>query len=145
MTKFSLRILLVFILLLSICSVPAVAQQDAPLPELRFKRLLNDLQVTVAPTPYLGEDLAIGLVVRYGAAFDLKGKEGVANLLSRMLLKATLEKGSQEIQSELAQLGAAIEVQCNWDGFRIILRGQSSQVDWALLLLYQVICEAQFN
>ncbi|MBN1569133.1 MAG: insulinase family protein [Acidobacteria bacterium] len=145
MRKKSLHNLLICTLLLSICVVSAFAQENAPLPELRSRRLLNDLQVTAAQTRYLGSDLAVGLVVRYGAAFDLKDKEGVANLLSRMLLKATLEKSAKEIQGELAQLGAAIDVQCDWDGFRIILKGQSSQVEWSLLLLYQVVCEAQFT
>jgi len=145
MTKYSLRNLLIFTILLSICSAPALAQKNTPLPELKSKRLLNDLQIAVAATPYLGKDLAIGLVVRYGSAFELKGKEGVANLLSQMLMKATLEKTYKDIQEELASLGATIEVQCDWDGFRIVLRGNSSQVEWSLLLLYQVVCEPQFN
>jgi zinc protease len=62
-----------------------------------------------------------------------------------MLMKATLENTAQEIQNELSYLEATIDVQCDWDGFRIILHGQSSKVERSLLLLYQVIGEAQFN
>jgi zinc protease len=141
----NLRNLLLFMLVVFICCAPVLAQNRTSLPELRSKRLLNDLQIIVAPTPSLGTDMAMGLVVRYGAIYDLTGKEGAANLVSRMLLKATIERTSKDIQDELAYLEATIDVQCDWDGFRIILRGQGSKVERSLLLLYQVIGEAQFN
>jgi zinc protease len=121
------------------------AQDTTPLPELSSKRLLNDLQITVARTPYLGDGMTLGLVLRYGAAFDPGDKGGVANLVSRMLMKATLDRTTKDIQDELAYLGATMEVQCSWDGFRVILHGQSAQVERSLLLLYQVVGEAQFN
>jgi predicted Zn-dependent peptidase len=123
MTQNSLRIFLTLILVTSICCASALAEKSTPLPQLSSKRLLNDLQVTVAATPYLGKDMAIGLVVRYGAAFDLAGKEGVANLVSRMLMKATLEKTFKDIQDELGYLESTIDVQCDWDGFRFVMRG----------------------
>jgi zinc protease len=126
------------------CGLPAWAQGTTPLPEHAYKRLLNDLSVTVAPTPQMGDSMAIGLVVRYGSAFDPEGKGGLANLLSRMFLKATTDYSQKDIQDELADLGASIEVKCDWDGFRFLLRGQSSSFERALLLLYQIAGEAQF-
>jgi zinc protease len=137
-----LTILTTFILL---CSIPAVSQQAPPSPGLTSKRLLNDLQITVANTPSLGTDMAIGLVVRYGAYFDPAGKGGVANILSRMFLKAAVDKTAKDIQDELDYLEAGIDVRCDWDGFRFILHGQNSKVERSLLLLYQVVGEAQFN
>jgi zinc protease len=127
------------------CSLSAWSQGTTPLPEHAYKRLLNDLQVTVAPTPKMGDSMAIGLVVRYGSAFDPEGKGGLANLLSHMFLKATTDYSQKDIQDELADLGASIEVKCDWDGFRFLLRGQSSKFERALLLLYQIAGEAQFN
>jgi zinc protease len=123
----------------------AWAQGSIPLPELAYKRLLNDLQVTVAPTPKMGDSMAIGLVVRYGSAFDPEGKGGLANVLSHMFLKATTDYSQKDIQDELADLGASIEVKCDWDGFRFLLKGQSSKFERSLLLLYQIAGEAQFN
>jgi len=145
MSQNSVRNLLILMIATIIGCAPAPAQNNTPLPELRSKRLLNELQVTVAPTRYLGSDMAIGLVVRYGAIYDLAGKEGVAHLVSRMLLKASLEKTAEDIQTELAYLSATVEVKCDWDGFRLVLRGQSPNVERSLLLLYQVVGEAQFN
>jgi len=114
------------------------------LPELSSRRLLNSLQVVVAPTPYLDESMAIGLVVRYGSAFDSASKGGVAHLLSRMFLKATIDKTGEDIKEELAYLGATLDVTCDWDGFRFVLKGHSASYERALLLLYQVVCEARF-
>jgi zinc protease len=130
--------------ILLICA-PAAAQKTQPLPELSSKRLLNDLQVTVANTPNFGEGMAIGLVVRYGSYFDPSGKAGVAKLLSRLFLKATIDQTAKDIRDELAYLEASIDVQCDWDGFRFILQAPSSRVERSLLLLYRVVAEAQFN
>ncbi len=145
MRKNKMRCTLILTTLTLLCSIPAESQQASPLPDLSTRRLLNDLQVTVAKAPHMGEDMAIGLVVRYGAYFDPAGKGGVANLLSRMFLKAAVDKTAKDIQDELAYLEANIDVRCDWDGFRFILSGQSSKVERSLLLLYQVIGEVQFN
>jgi zinc protease len=122
-----------------------MAQKLIPLPELNSTRLLNDLHVTVASTSGLGDNMTIGLVVRYGAAFDPADKTGLANLVSRMFLKATAEKTAKGIQDELEYLGATIEVRCDWDGIRFLLNGPSSKYERALLLLYEVVAEAQFT
>jgi zinc protease len=125
--------------------ISAIAQGASPLPDVASRRLLNELQVSIAPTPAMGDDMTIGLVVRYGAAFDPEGKGGLANLLSRMFLRATIDKTQKEIQGELANLGATIEVKCDWDGFRFLLRGKSSTYERSLLLLYAIVGEAKFN
>jgi zinc protease len=125
--------------------IASLARGASPLPDLASRRLLNDLQVTVAPAPAMGGEMTIGLIVRYGSAFDPEGKAGLANLLSRMFLKATLDKNQKDIQDELANLGATIEIKCDWDGFRFLLKGQSATYERALLLLYQIVGEAKFN
>jgi zinc protease len=121
------------------------AQMVFPLPETSSKRLLNDLQITVAADRNMGETMTIGLVLRYGAAFDPAGKGGLANLVSRMFMKATADHTAKSIQDELDYLGASIEVTCDWDGFRFILRGQGAKYERSLLLLYQIVGEAQFS
>jgi zinc protease len=129
------------------CCTAAQAQRTIQLPELSTKRLMNDLQVSVATTPSLGESMAIGLVIRYGASFDplYADKGGLASLLSKMFMKATVDMTSKDIQDELAAIGATLEISCDWDGFRFLLRGQSSRLERSLLLLYRIVGEAQFN
>jgi zinc protease len=141
----NLRYVLFFGMVAAISVSSASAQDTKLLPELVSKRLLNDLQVTVAPTPNMGDGMTIGLVVRYGAAFDPEGKGGLANLLSHMFLKATINDSQKAIQDDLDDLGATIEIKCDWDGFRFLLKGQSSKFERSLLWLYQVVGEAQFN
>jgi zinc protease len=123
--------------------VPAAdAQQPAVFPDLTHKRLLNDLQVIVAPTPQLGEDMTIGIVLRYGSAFDPADKGGLANLTARMIGKASQERGAKDLQGELSYLGATLEIRCDWDGTRFMLRGASPTFERSLLYLYQIIGEA---
>ncbi len=129
----------------SLMCVPALAQKAVPLPELSAKRLLNDLHITVASTPKMVDDMTIGLVVRYGSTYDPAGKGGLANLVSKMFMRATAERTSRGVQEELAYLGATLDISCDWDGFRFVLDGQSSKYERALLLLYQVAAEAQFT
>jgi zinc protease len=146
MTKlFARRVLFPCIALVVFSCSAAWAQKPAALPELTFKRLLNDLQVVVASTPGMGESMTIGLVLRYGAAFDPSEKSGLANLISRMFGKVTTDRSAEDIQNDLNYLGATLEVRSHWDSIQFILRGQSSKFERSLLLLYQIVGEAQFN
>ncbi len=88
--------------------------------------------------------MTLGWVLRYGSAFDPAGKGGLTYLLSQILGKATLDKTSKDIQSELNLLGAELQVQSDWDRIVILLRGHSATFERALLLLYQIVGEAQF-
>jgi zinc protease len=128
-----------------LCCAPALAQKPVPLPELNSKRLLNDLHVTVASAPNAGDSMTIGLVVRYGSAFDPSDKGGLANLVSQMFMRATVDRTAKAIQDELGLLGATLEITCDWDGFRFVLNAPSSRCERSLLLLYQVVAEAQFT
>jgi zinc protease len=145
MRRYGSCILLVSIFLWVSCCAPALAQKPVPLPELTSSRLLNDLHITVASTRNTGDSMTIGLVLRYGSAFDPAEKGGLVNLISKMFLKATVDKTAKSIQDELAYLNATLEVRSDWDGFRFVLNGESSKYERALLLVYQVVAEAQFT
>jgi predicted Zn-dependent peptidase len=147
MNRHLMRTLLILTAAIVFYCTTAQAQRAVPLPQLSTKRLMNDLQVSVATTPSLGDSMAIGLVLRYGASFDplYADKGGLASLLSKMFMKATIDMSSKDIQDELAFLGATIEISCDWDSFRFLLRGQSSKLERSLLLVYRIVGEAQFN
>jgi zinc protease len=123
----------------------APARSETSLSKLESKRLLNDLQITVATTAEASDRAAVGLVVRYGSAFDPVDKGGVAHLLSRMFLKKTADRSAEDIRAELEILGARVEVRCDWDGIRFLLTAHPSGLERALLLLYQVVGEAEFE
>lgn len=147
MTKSGASLLVILVLTAAINAPAAPQQKTLVFPEISSPplRLLNGLTTYVALTPYLGDTMTIGLVVRYGSAFDPATKGGEAYLTSQMFGKATEERSSKDIQDELDYLGATLEVRCDWDGIRFIMRGQSATYERCLLLLYQVVCEAKFN
>ncbi len=146
-TLFARRIFLLLPVILEFLSFQARAQEQKPtvLPELTYKRLLNDLQVIVASNPDMGESMTIGLVVRYGAAYDPADRGGLTNLVTRMFGKATIDQTAKDIQDELKYLGATLEMECDWDGIRFLVRAPNSRYERAMLLLYQVVGEAQFT
>ncbi len=138
----------ILVVLLAVCylGAPAASQQKPQVfPELTRTPLLNDLQVYIASTPYLGDSMTIGLVLRYGSTFDPANKGGVAFLVSQLLGKATVDLTTKDIQDELNYLNATLEVRCDWDGIRLMMHGQSAAYERLLLLLYRVACEAKFN
>jgi len=130
-------------MLIGACALACAAQNA--LPELSSRRLLNDLQVTVAHTRQFGDSITIGLVIRYGAAFDPEGKGGLTNLVAQMLMKATADRGEQDIRAELENLNASIDIRYNWDGIRFLLRVPSAGFERSLLLLQQIVGEARFE
>jgi len=129
--------------LICVCACACAAQNA--IPNLNSRRLLNDLQVTVANTRQFGDSMTMGLTIRYGAAFDPEEKGGLTNLVTRMLMKATSDRTERGIREELEPLGASIDISFNWDGIRILLRGPSAGFERALLLLYQIVGEARFE
>ncbi|MBP1596463.1 MAG: peptidase domain protein [Acidobacteria bacterium] len=146
MTKKAVASFLFILLIFSGADTSVASDQDAMvLPELSSTRLLNDLQVYVASTPFLGDAMTIGLILRYGAAFDPANKGGVAYLTSQLLAKATVDKTAKDIQDELKYLNSSLEVRCDWDGIRILLSGQSASFERSLLFLYQLVGEAKFD
>jgi zinc protease len=141
MSRRGMRNLLLTIIITLSCGLSLGAQQYAPGLDFKSKTLLNNLNIYVTVTPHLGEQMTIGLAIRYGAAFDLEEKGGLANILSRMLTRDVNNKRSKELES----LGATLEIHSDWDCFRFILKGQSAKVEQSLSLLSQIVAEAQFS
>ena len=141
----TLRSLAPLAALLWTVSSAAPAAGAPQLPDLQHRRLLNDLQIVSSATPSLGESMTIGLVIRYGSAYDPADKGGLAYVVSQLLGKATMDRTGKDVADELAYLGASLEVRTDWDGIRLLLKGQSSRFERSLLVLYQMVGEAVFT
>jgi zinc protease len=144
-TKIGAFLLVIFLAMRALGGLAAAEQKSMVFPELSSVSLLNDLQVYVAATPYLGSGMTIGLVLRYGSAFDPADKGGLAYLAGQMFGRATLEKTSKDIQDELKDANVSLEVQCDWDGIRFLMRAPSDAFERCLYDLYQIVCEAEFK
>jgi zinc protease len=145
MRKYGISCIAVFLAVFSACATWAADQKPMVLPEVNRSSLLNDLQIYVATSPFPGDALTLGLVLPYGSAFDQATKGGTAYLTSQLLGRATLDLTAKDIQDELNYLNASLQVSCDWDGIRVIMRGRSASYERCLLLLYRIICEAKFN
>ena len=145
MTKSCALCILLLLPFVTSCASAGMAQDQLVYPNILPARLLNDLQVYAASSPYLGDGMTIGLDLRYGSTFDPANKSGVAYLTSQLIGKATLDKTAKDVQDELNYLNASLEVRCTWDGIRFLMRGQSALYERSLLLLYQIIGEARFD
>ena len=128
-----------------ICACALAGAAQSAIPELTSRRLLNDLQVTVAHTRQFGDSITMGLVIRYGASFDPEGKGGLTGIVTRMLMKETNDHTEQDILEALESLNASIDIRYNWDGIRILLRCPSAGFERASLLLQQIVSEARFE
>jgi zinc protease len=143
--KSSASLVLILLAAMGTFASQTSVQKPEVFPELSRTALMNDLQVYIASTPYLGDNMTIGLVLRYGATFDRANKGGEAYLTSQMLGKATIDLTTKDIQDELNYLNATLEVYCDWDGIRLFMRGHSASMERCLLLLHRITCEAKFN
>ena len=128
-----------------LCAGALSCAAQGAIPDLNSRRLLNDLQVTVARTQQFGDSVAIGVVIRYGAAFDPDGKGGLSNIVTQMLMKSVIDRSEQDIRTELESLGASIEIRSDWDGIRILLRSHTAVLERSLMLLQQIVSEARFE
>lgn len=144
-TKAGALLLVIFVAVCALDGLAGAKQESLVFPELSSSSLLNDLQTYVAATPYLGSGMTIGLLLRYGSAFDPADKGGLAYLAGQMFGRATLDKTSKDIQDELKDANASLEVQCDWDGMRFLMRAPSDAFERCLYDLYQIVCEAKFN
>ena len=145
MNNWTFLLKLIIAIAVLVCAGAYTAAAQGALPNLDSRRLLNDLQVTVAQTRQFGDSITMGLVIRYGAAFDPEEKGGLTNLVTRMLMKSAADRSEQDILAELESLGASIDIRYDRDGIRILMRSPSAGFDRALMLMYQVVGEARFE
>ncbi|MBC8028859.1 MAG: insulinase family protein [Pyrinomonadaceae bacterium] len=92
-------------------------------------RLLNELQVLLAPSPG-GQDVLVKLRVHSGAAFDLAGKAGTMALLGDLLFPDpdTREYFTDEMQGRLA-------VATDYDSITITMQGRARDFERIIEIL----------
>ncbi|MDR3605976.1 MAG: pitrilysin family protein [Oligoflexia bacterium] len=86
----------------------------------------------------------VNLAVKAGAVTDPEGESGITNFVGEMLLRGTRDKTKKEIDLELDQMGARLEVETREEA--LILRGAvlSSQLEPFLKLVLEIVTEPSF-
>jgi predicted Zn-dependent peptidase len=126
------------------------AVKDAPrrpefqLPEPEVFRLSNGLEVwslTAEGLPLA----ALRLVLRFGAADDPPGKEGLAALTAAMLDEGTESRSALEIAEEIDFLGAHLSISTAKDYSEVALGALERNLEPALAVFADVVSQPSFE
>ncbi len=131
---------------LALAASVALAAGPGPagaLPPIREQTLANGLRVFVAETREVPL-VSFRLLVPVGSALDGPGREGVANLTGRLLLKGAGGRSAEEIAEAIEEVGGALSAETGRDFTS--LRGQflAKDFDRALGILAQIILQPNF-
>jgi len=112
-------------------------------PAFKRSRLSNGAQLVVAPVRKL--PLAtVCVVAEAGAVTDTAGREGIAQLTGDLLLEGGAKLTGAEIAGRFERLGAAIEVETQWDVSIISVTALRDHLDSAVRLLGEVVRAPSF-
>lgn len=106
-------------------------------------KLLNGLPVVILPRPGSGS-VAIHIVIKSGATFDLLNKAGLADLTAQMISRGTASFTSEQLRDELQEYGLRLEVNAYWDSTEIRMLGSGSKLEKMLEILNQIITQPKF-
>ena len=107
-------------------------------PVFERRRLDNGTQLIIASVRKL--PLAtVCVVVDAGAVTDPAGREGIASLTADLLLEGTAKLSGAEIVERFEQLGAALEIETDWDVTVISLTALSDHLAPAVRLLGELL------
>lgn len=122
----------------------AQAQQKATEVIPKREKLLNGLPITILERPGSGS-IAIHIVIKSGATFDLAGKAGLADLTAQMMLRNAGPWTAERLQEELGDIGARLEVTTGWDSTEIKLLGKAADIDKLMEILNLTITQTKFK
>jgi zinc protease len=139
--KFS-QFLLTCVLVLGM-ALAALAQRAVDVVPKREK-LLNGLPLIVLERPGSGS-VALHLVIKSGATFDLVGKAGLADLTAQMLTTSPGGWPDGRLEQELQELKARLEVTAGWDSVEIRLLGNNANFEMLMDILSRLATLPKFD
>jgi len=89
--------------------------------------------------------VAVEFTFRGGAAYDPSGKEGLANLLTSMLIEGAGDLDSQKFQSTLEDRSIALGFNAGLDSFEGSLKTLDENLDTAIGLLHAALTQPRFE
>ncbi|MGB9720177.1 MAG: M16 family metallopeptidase [bacterium] len=85
------------------------------------------------------------IIVKAGSVFDAEGKEGLANLTARMLLRGTELHSGDELMEKIEYLGASVNINTQEDYAEISGRALSKDLPLILEILSECLQKPSFN
>lgn len=102
------------------------------------------MQVVVAPMHRLPVVTAI-LVIDAGATTEPRGKEGVADIVSRALTEGTESRSADELITALERLGTSISASADWESSILKMTVMSPNLPDALDLMAEMATKPRFD
>src|SRR5579862_9178761 len=120
-----------------------------PVREYHFPRverlaLANGLAIIVAPLPRLPIATVLA-VVDGGASWDRPGREGLAQLVAKLLLEGTGALDGGAVVERFEQLGATVDASADWDTAALSMTVTSPRFDPAFELFADVLRRPAFR
>ena len=112
-------------------------------PPFERRRLENGTQLIIAPVRKL-PIATLCAIVDAGAVTDPAGREGIASLTADLLLEGTAKLSGAEIVERFEQLGAAVEIETDWDVTVISVTALSDRLAHAVRLLGDILSTPSF-
>jgi zinc protease len=113
------------------------APRPLSVPKPVERTLANGLRVVVAPAGDLPL-VSARLIVRSGAADDPQGRPGLARMTATLLTEGTRGRSATQVDTEIEQLGAALEANAGWDGTELNLNVLEGRLDPAMAVMADV-------
>jgi zinc protease len=112
----------------------------------RFERLglTNNLKVIVAPIPRLPIATVLAMVDA-GADRDPVGREGLAQIVAKLLLEGAGPLEGAELAEAFERLGASIESNADWDAAVVSMTTTSARLDESFALFADVLRRPTFR
>lgn len=120
-----------------------LAHSNAAAPDSVMRILPNGLRLIVSPREY-NKVLALNLFFEGGSAEDPIGKEGLANLTQRLLIKGADGKNAEEVAETIESVGGRIGVSTGSDLCEVYTISTVEDLDVALDLLADVALRPSF-
>jgi zinc protease len=114
------------------------------LPVLKRDFLLNGLQLIINEQKGAGSP-TVKLRIDSGAAFDLAGKGGLADLTAGMLLKGGGGLDSKGLVDTVGQLGLSVNISVDWDSTNIALSGPADSLESMFDLIGRLVVSPTFD
>jgi zinc protease len=115
---------------------------DPPRPqEVRLPSAVRVLVVENHETPLV----SIRVIAPLGAADVPAGKQGLANVLAKMLVEGAGRRDAAALGRDLAKLGASIDIQAGLDGIFVNVQALADKLDGTLELLGDVLKEPRLD
>lgn len=117
--------------------------RDYHFPRFERASLSNGLRLVIGPVTKLPL-VSVVTLVDAGAICDPSGREGLAQLTSKLLLEGTTKLGGAEMTEAFEQLGATVEAQADWDSAAIVMTVLAQNLSPAMKLLGDVLRQPAF-